>query len=71
MFETQKVRRHDKFRKEWSQHQNKCKSQITYLTLHPMTTVTTAADEDSNAKITTSHTEASENNVKDTDKCSL
>ena len=28
MFETQKVRRHDKFRKEWSQHQNKCKSQM-------------------------------------------
>ena len=26
MFETQKVRRHDKFRKEWSQHNNKCKS---------------------------------------------
>ena len=28
MFETQKVRRHDKFRKEWSQHKNKCKSQM-------------------------------------------
>ena len=28
MFETQKVRRHDKFKKEWSQHQNKCKSQM-------------------------------------------
>ena len=28
MFETQKVRRYDKFRKEWSQHQNKCKSQM-------------------------------------------
>ena len=28
MFETQKVRRHDKFRKEWSQHYNKCKSQL-------------------------------------------
>ena len=28
MFETQKVRRHDKFGKEWSQHENKCKSQI-------------------------------------------
>ena len=28
MFETQKVRRHDKFRKEWSQHKNKCKNQI-------------------------------------------
>ena len=28
MFETHKVRRHDKFRKEWSQHKNKCKSQI-------------------------------------------
>ena len=28
MFETQKVRRHDKFRKEWSQHYNKCKSQM-------------------------------------------
>ena len=28
MSETQKVRRHDKFRKEWSQHQNKCKFQM-------------------------------------------
>ena len=28
MLETQKVRRHDKFRKEWSQHWNKCKSQM-------------------------------------------
>ena len=28
MFETQKVRRHDKFRKEWSQHYNKCMSQM-------------------------------------------
>ena len=28
MFETQKVRRHDKFRKEWSQHYNKCKFQM-------------------------------------------
>ena len=28
MFETQKVRRHDKFRKEWSQHKNNCKSQM-------------------------------------------
>ena len=28
MFETQKVRRNDKFRKEWSQHKNKCKSQM-------------------------------------------
>ena len=28
MFKTQKVRRHDKFRKEWSQHYNKCKSQM-------------------------------------------
>ena len=28
MFETHKVRRHDKFRKEWSQHKNKCKSQM-------------------------------------------
>ena len=28
MFETQKVRRHDKFRKEWSQHWNNCKSQM-------------------------------------------
>ena len=28
MFETQKVRRNDKFKKEWSQHQNKCKSQM-------------------------------------------
>ena len=28
MFETQKVRRYDKFRKEWSQHKNKCKSQM-------------------------------------------
>ena len=28
MFETQKVCRHDKFRKEWSQHKNKCKSQM-------------------------------------------
>ena len=28
MFETQQVRRHDKFRKEWSQHKNKCKSQM-------------------------------------------
>ena len=28
MFETQKVRRHDKFRKEWSQHEKKCKSQM-------------------------------------------
>ena len=28
MFETQKVRRHDKFRNEWSQYQNKCKSQM-------------------------------------------
>ena len=28
MFETQKARRHDKFRKEWSQHSNKCKSQM-------------------------------------------
>ena len=28
MFETQKVRRHDKFRKEWSRHENKCKSQM-------------------------------------------
>ena len=28
MFETQKVRRHDKFRKEWSQHSNKCLSQM-------------------------------------------
>ena len=28
MFETQKVRRHDKFRKEWSQQLNKCKSQM-------------------------------------------
>ena len=28
MFEAQKVCRHDKFWKEWSQHQNKCKSQI-------------------------------------------
>ena len=28
MFKTQKVRRHDKFRKEWSQHQNKCKSEL-------------------------------------------
>ena len=27
MFETQKVRRHDKFSK-WSQHENKCKSQM-------------------------------------------
>ena len=27
MFETQKVRRHDKLRKEWSQYQNKRKSQ--------------------------------------------
>ena len=28
MFETQKVCRHDKFRKEWSQHKNKCKSKM-------------------------------------------
>ena len=28
MFETQKVRRHDKFRKEWSQHKTKCKSEM-------------------------------------------
>ena len=28
MFVTQKVRRHGKFRKEWSQHKNKCKSQM-------------------------------------------
>ena len=28
MFETQKVRRHDTFRKEWSQYKNKCKSQM-------------------------------------------
>ena len=28
MFETQKVRRHDKFRKERSQHKNKFKSQM-------------------------------------------
>ena len=28
MFETQKVRRHDMFRKEWSQHWNICKSQM-------------------------------------------
>ena len=28
MFETQKVSRHDKFRKEWSQYYNKCKSQM-------------------------------------------
>ena len=28
MFETQKVRRYDKFRKEWSQHKNKCKAQM-------------------------------------------
>ena len=28
MFETQNARRHDKFRKEWSQHENKCKSQM-------------------------------------------
>ena len=28
MFETQKVRRYDRFRKEWSQHKNKCKSQM-------------------------------------------
>ena len=28
MFETQKVRRHDKFRKEWSQHKSKCNSQM-------------------------------------------
>ena len=28
MFKTQKVRRHDKFGKEWSQHLNKCKSQM-------------------------------------------
>ena len=28
MFETQMVLRHDKFRKEWSQHYNKCKSQM-------------------------------------------
>ena len=28
MFETQEVRRQDKFRKEWSQRQNKCKSQM-------------------------------------------
>ena len=28
MFETQKFRRHDKFREEWSQHYNKYKSQM-------------------------------------------
>ena len=28
MFETQKVRIYDKFRKEWSQQKNKCKSQM-------------------------------------------
>ena len=28
MFQTQKVRRHDKPRKEWSQHKNKCKSEM-------------------------------------------
>ena len=28
MFETQNVRRHDKLRKEWSQHKNKCRSQM-------------------------------------------
>ena len=28
MFETQKVLRHDKFRNEWSQHENKCKSHV-------------------------------------------
>ena len=28
MFETQKVRRYDKLGKEWSQHKNKCKSQM-------------------------------------------
>ena len=28
MFETQKVRRHDTFRKELYQHKNKCKSQM-------------------------------------------
>ena len=28
MFETQKVSRHDKLRKGWSQHKSKCKSQM-------------------------------------------
>ena len=28
MFENQKVRRHDKYRNEWSQHWNKCKYQM-------------------------------------------
>ena len=28
MFENHKVRRHEKFRKEWSQHENKCKSKM-------------------------------------------
>ena len=28
MFETKKVHRHDKLGKEWSQHKNKCKSQM-------------------------------------------
>ena len=28
MFETQKARRHDQFRKEWSQHKSKYKSQM-------------------------------------------
>ena len=28
MFETQRVRRHDKLRKEWFQHEKKCKPKI-------------------------------------------
>ena len=28
MFEIKKVRRHEKFRKEWSHYYNKCKSQM-------------------------------------------
>ena len=28
MFETHKVRRHDKFRTEWSQNENKCESKM-------------------------------------------
>ena len=28
MFETQKVRSHDKFRKKWPQHEKKCKSEM-------------------------------------------
>ena len=28
MSETQKVRRHDKFRNKWSQYENKCKSHM-------------------------------------------